>query len=143
MINLYIDGNEFNSTSGSIALNINSDFGTIKNNKINNYKYGIYMSNSTPDIFNNEIYSNQSDSRGISAVAMSRINLGVDGQGNLTGGKNKINLTGQNANDIYVKNSTFNIHGGYNEFNLNSTGSFHLSGTFTQSLERDYPIIYA
>ncbi|HMS65476.1 MAG TPA: hypothetical protein PKD83_09515 [Ignavibacteria bacterium] len=30
MVNLYIDGNEFNTTSGSIALNINSGFGTVK-----------------------------------------------------------------------------------------------------------------
>ena len=101
------------------------------------------MSNSTPDIFNNEINSSQNDSRGINAVAMSRINLGINGLGILTGGKNKVNMTGQNVNDIYVNNSTFNIHSGYNEFNLNSTGSFHLSGTFTQSLASEYPTIYA
>jgi len=124
MVDLNIEGNEFNTTSGSVALNISSGFGKIKNNKINQYTYGIYLSNSTTDIYNNVINSGQNNSRGISAVAMSRINLGIDGQGNITGGKDSINLTGQNTNDIYVSNSTFNIHRGYNIFNVNSSGSF-------------------
>ena len=94
MVNLFIDGNEFNTSSGSIALNINSGFGNIKNNKINQYTYGMYLSSSTTDIYNNVIYSGQNNSRGISAVAMSRINLGIDGQGNITGGMDSINLSG-------------------------------------------------
>ncbi|MDQ3020453.1 MAG: hypothetical protein M3R36_07780 [Bacteroidota bacterium] len=146
MLNVQMDGNDFTHANGNVAIYTNSAFGSIKNNKINQYSYGIYSSSSSIDIYNNTINSSLSNSKGIYAVAMSNINLGINSSGVLTGGSNTLKNSGYNSVNIFVDNSYFNIHRGYNNFSITNvlpSTSYHLKGTFPESQIRDYPSIYS
>jgi len=140
-INSFINNNEFNGNNSGVAIYSNSGTGTIKNNIITNYKYGIYLSTSSFDISGNNINSAQINASGIRGVSLSGMNLGINSSKYITGGLNSLSITGTNSSDISVDNSTFNILNGYNTFNINSLTSYHLSGTFPSLLTRTYPDI--
>jgi tetratricopeptide (TPR) repeat protein len=140
-INSFINNNEFNGNNSGVAIYSNSGTGTIKNNIITNYKYGIYLSTSSFDISGNNINSAQINASGISGVSLSGMNLGINSSKYITGGLNTLSITGTNSSDISVVNSTFNILNGYNTFNINSLTSFHFNGTFPSPFTRTYPDI--
>ncbi|HAY35171.1 MAG TPA: hypothetical protein DCY06_13660, partial [Bacteroidetes bacterium] len=131
VIPLMINGNDFNSANGNIAIFLsNVSAGVIKNNEINNYSTGINIisSLSYADLYNNDITGDS----GISGANIydGIINLGLQGQAQ-TGGFNEISSGDPNANNLYSGEGYFLINQGLNTFNINNNSTaYHLSGMF-------------
>lgn len=131
VIPIMINGNDFNSTKGNIAIFLcNVSAGVIKNNAISNYNTGINIMSSTSyvDLYNNDIDGDSS----ISGASIYNGIINLVPQGSVwTGGFNEISSGDVNANNLNSNEGYFLIDLGLNTFNIyNNSNAYHLGGVF-------------